>query len=189
MATREVARRGFTLLELMVVVAISAILVAMAGNALSSARRVSRLQTARTKAVSQGNAQGYFVGQNGPGAGGADINRAYFYVKANAVATTVSYASATDRPDTYRDVIPNVNDVGQNFSLVTITGPGAALPSSIDVGFDINGQPTITPAPGGAPPAWYCLKIADAFEVSIVRWVILFNDGTVKVQGNETYCS
>ena len=59
MATREVARRGFTLLELMVVVAISAILVAMAGNALSSARRVSRvsgqarllmqrLQTART---------------------------------------------------------------------------------------------------------------------------------------------
>ena len=200
MATREVARRGFTLLELMVVVAISAILVAMAGNALSSARRVSRvsgqarllmqrLQTARTKAVSQGNAQGYFVGQNGPGPGGADINRAYFYVKANAVATTVSYASATDRPDTYRDVIPNVNDVGQNFSLVTITGPGAALPSSIDVGFDINGQPTITPAPGGAPPAWYCLKIADAFEVSIVRWVILFNDGTVKVQGNETYCS
>jgi len=201
MATREVARRGFTLLELMVVVAISAILVAMAGNALSSARRVSRvsgearllmqrLQTARTKAVSQGNAQGYFIGPNGPGASttNVDTNRAYFYVKANAVATTVSYASGTDRPDNFKDSIPSLNDVGQNFSLVTITGPGAALPSTIDVGFDINGQPTITPAPTGPPPAQYCFKVADAFEVSIVRWVILFNDGTVKVQGNETYC-
>jgi len=197
MATREVGQRGFTLLELMVVVAIVAILAAMSANALSSARRVSRvsgearllvqrIQSARTKAVSQGNAQGYFIGQNGPGATGADINRAYFYVKANPVATPVSYV-AGDRPDSYRDVIPSYTEGGQNTSLVTITGPAAALPSSIDVGFDINGQPTVTPTPGGNP-AVYCLKVADAVETSIVRWVILFNDGTVKVQGNETYC-
>ena len=191
-------QRGFTLLELMVVVAVVAIMAAMSASALTGARRVSRvsgearrlvqrLQTARTKAVSQGNAQGYFIGPNGPGASGADANRAYFYVKANAVASTVSYVSGVDRADNFRDAIPSTNDAN-NISLVTITGPGAGLPSSIDIGFDINGQPTITPPPGGSPPAVYCIRVADGVETSIVRWVLLFNDGTVKVQGNETYC-
>jgi prepilin-type N-terminal cleavage/methylation domain-containing protein len=199
MAASEVRRRGFTLLEMMVAVAICAVLVGIAANAMSGARRVSRvsgearllvqrLQSARTKAVSQGNAQGYYVGPNGPGApaGGPDTNRAYFYVKANAVATVVSYVPATDRPDPTPDVIPNTDDGVTNLSLVTVTGPGAPLPSPLDVGFDMNGQPTITPSPGAQP--FYCIRLGDGNEAAIVRWVILFNDGSVKVQGNETYC-
>ena len=197
MAKGEVRHRAFTLLELMVAVAICAVLVAMAANALAGARRVSRvsgearllvqrLQSARTKAVGQGNAQGYYIGPNGPGAAGVDANRAYFYVKANPTATIVSYLVGTDRPDTVPDVIPNTNNV----SLVTITGPGAGLPSPIDVGFDMNGLPTLTPSPG--PQNWYCLRLADGQEAAIVRWVILFNDGTVKVQNNDanagSYC-
>jgi prepilin-type N-terminal cleavage/methylation domain-containing protein len=199
MATREVGRRGFTLLEMMVVVAICAVLVAMASNAMAGARRVSRvsgearllvqrLQSARTKAVSQGNAQGYFIGPNGPGAPavGPDTNQAYFYVKANQVATNVFYVAATDRADPSRDFLPNTNNGVTNVSLVTITGPGAPLPNGLDVGFDINGQPTITPSPGAQP--WYCIRVGDGQDAVVVRWVILFNDGTVKVQGNETYC-
>ena len=78
MAAREVIRRraGFSLLEVLVTVAIAAVLVALAANALTESRRVSRvngqarllvqrLQTVRTNAVSQGTAQGYAIGPNG----------------------------------------------------------------------------------------------------------------------------
>jgi len=194
MATREVRRRGFTLLELAVTVAIAAILAAMAASALGGARRVSRvsgearllvqrLQSARTKAVAQGNAQGYLIGPTGPGALGPDANRAYFFVKANPTATPVVYVPLVDTYDTVADVIPNVN----NTSLVTITGPAAPLPSPLQVGFDINGRPTITPAPAPAP--FYCIRVGDGQDPAVVRWVILFDDGTVKVEaGYETYC-
>ncbi len=199
MAASEVRQRGLTLLEVMVAVAISAVLAALAGNALSSARRVSRvsgearllvqrLQTARTRAVGQGNAQGYFIGPNGPGAAGPDMNRAYFYVKATPIISSpnpVSYLAGTDRPDYSPDAIPSTG----NISLVTITPPpGTGVPGQLDVGFDIDGLPTVTPW-AGPVPAQYCIKVADGQEASIVRWIILFNDGSVKVQGNETYCS
>ncbi|HZX43433.1 MAG TPA: prepilin-type N-terminal cleavage/methylation domain-containing protein, partial [Myxococcaceae bacterium] len=67
MATRQVTRasRGLTLIELMAAVAVCAILIALASNALTNARKVARvdgqarlvlqrLQTVRTNAVGQG---------------------------------------------------------------------------------------------------------------------------------------
>jgi len=187
------ARRGFTLLELMIVVAIGAILAALSASAMSSARKISRvsgearllvqrLQTVRANAVSQGAAQGYYIAQNGPGAGGADANTAFVFYKQVPTTTSVAYVSGTDRRDTSRDTLP----LGGTGSLVVVTGAGVAQPADFQIGFDMNGQVTVTPAPGGGFP--YCLQVTDVVEPGIVRWVILFNDGTVKVQRNETWC-
>jgi prepilin-type N-terminal cleavage/methylation domain-containing protein len=78
MAARQVTRtrRGFTLAEVMISVAVIAILSALAAEAMTGSRKVSRvngqarllvqrLQTARANAVGQGNAQGYYIGPNG----------------------------------------------------------------------------------------------------------------------------
>ncbi len=195
MATRQVRRaaRGFTLMELMVTVAISAILVALAANALSNARKVSRvaaearlvlqrLQTVRTNAVSQGAAQGYFFGPNGPGAAGADANQGFVFYKQDPTTAVVSYVALTDRVDYSRDNLPTTN--GQ--SLVVVTGAGVVQPAPFQVGFNMNGQVTVTPAPGPFP---YCIRVSDLTEPSIVRSVILFNDGTTRVQRDgETWC-
>lgn len=195
MAARQVSRaaaRGFTMIELMVTVAICAILAAMSASALTSARKVSRvagqarlilqrLQSVRTSAVGQGAAQGYYFGPNGLGAAGADANQAFIFYKQNPTATVVSYVLATDRQDPYRDTLPTSG----NESLVVVTGAGVVQPAPFQIGFDMNGQVTVTPAPLGFP---YCIQISDFTDPAIVRYVILFNDGTAKVQGDETWC-
>ena len=78
MATRQVTfdRRGFTLAEMMTVVAIAGCLAALSVSAYSESQKigrvnaqarllVQRLQNVRTQAVSQGAAQGYHIGING----------------------------------------------------------------------------------------------------------------------------
>src|SRR5262249_57045289 len=119
MATGEVRppSRGFSLLEVLVAVAISAILVAMAANALTGSRKVARvagearllvqrLQTARTNAVSQGASQGYYIAANGPGAVGPDANTAFVFFKQNPIDPVVSFNPLVDRRDPYVDSLP-----------------------------------------------------------------------------------
>jgi hypothetical protein len=179
----------------MVTVAICGVMVALAANALSSARKVSRvagqaryilqrLQSVRTAAVGQGAAQGYYFGPNGPGAAGADANQGFVFYKLDPASTVVSYVAPplpnADRPDVFRDALPTSGTE----SLVVVTGGTVAQPAPFQIGFDMNGQVTLTP-PDAFP---YCIKITDFTDPSIVRYVILFNDGTAKVQGNETWC-
>ena len=195
MAARQVIRdrRGFTVAELLVTVAIVAILIAMAGSALTSARKVARvggqarfilqqLQTVRTNAVSQGAAQGYYFGPNGPGAPvGGDTNQAFVFWKQNPTDAVVSYVPLADRQDVSRDELPTSG--GQ--SLVVVTGAGVVQPNPFSIGFSMNGLPTVTPGPVVFP---YCIQITDTTDPAIIRYVILFNDGTTKVQGDETWC-
>src|SRR5512138_984071 len=198
MAARQVTglRRGFTLAELMVTVAICAVLVAIASNALSNARKVARvggqaryilerLQSVRTAAVGQGAAQGYYFGPNGIAPAGPDANQAFVFYKVNPAATPVSYAAGIDRLDAFRDFLP----FSGNDSLVlvngTVSGSGVTQAAPIQIGFDMNGQVTVTPGPVLFP---YCIRISDITDPAIVRYVILFDDGTTKVQGDETWC-
>ena len=194
MAARQVrgSRRGFTLVELMATIAICGVMVAIAASALTSARKVSRvggearyilqkLQSVRTSAVSQGAAQGYYFGPNGAGALGPDANQAFVFWKLNPTDTVVSYVAGTDRLDVFRDTLP----VSGTESLVVVTGAGVVQPTPFSIGFDMNGQVTVTPGPVVFP---YCIRISDFTEPAIVRYVILFNDGTTKVQGDETWC-
>ena len=194
MAARQVrgSRRGFTLVELMATIAICGVMVAIAASALTSARKVSRvggearyilqkLQSVRTSAVSQGAAQGYYFGPNGAGALGPDANQAFVFWKLNPTDTVVSYVAGTDRLDVFRDTLP----VSGTESLVVVTGAGVVQPTPFSIGFDMNGQVTVTPGPVVFP---YCIQISDFTEPAIVRYVILFNDGTTKVQGDETWC-
>lgn len=198
MAARQVtgrAPRGLTLIELMVTVAICAVMVGLAANALGSARKVSRvagearyilqqLQSVRTAAVGQGAAQGYYFGPNGAGAAGPDANQGFVFYKLDPTSTVVSYIAPplpnADRADNFRDTLPTSGTE----SLVVVTGGTVVQPAPFQVGFDMNGQVTLTP-PDAFP---YCIKITDFTDPSIVRYVILFNDGTAKVQGNETWC-
>ncbi len=139
MATGEVTRRqrGFTLIEVMVTVAIVAILVALASNALNESRRVARvngqarllvqrLQTVRTNAVSQGNAQGYLIGPNGIAVGGPDAHQCFVFIKQNPVAFPVlPYDAVNDTLDpNARDELPRT-DIN---TLVTIRGAGGPSP-------------------------------------------------------------
>ena len=194
MATGEVTSpsRGFSLLEVLVAVAITAILVAMAANALTGSRKVARvagearlivqrLQATRTNAVSQGASQGYYVAANGPGAVGPDRNTGFIFWKQNPTDPVVSYNPLLDRKDPYVDTLP----LSTNTSLVTVTGAGVGPAAPFSIGFDMNGQVTVTPAPGAFP---YCIAVGDPTDAALVRWVILFNDGTVKVQKDETWC-
>ncbi len=195
MAARQVSRhpRGFTVVELLATVAIAAVLIAIAGSALTSARKVARvggearfilqqLQSVRTQAVSQGAAQGYYFGPNGPGATGGDANQSFVFWKLNPAAPIVSYAPlAGDRLDGTRDTLP----LSGGQSLVLVTGAGVVQPNPFSIGFDMNGQVTVTPGPVPFP---YCIRISDFTDPTIVRYVILFDDGTTKVQGDETWC-
>ena len=179
-------------MEMLATVAICAVLVAIAGSALTSARKVARvggearfilqqLQSVRTSAVSQGAAQGYYFGPNGAGAVGPDANQSFVFWKQNPTATVVDYAALTDRLDGNRDTLP----LSGGQSLVVVTGAGVVQPTPFSIGFDMNGQVTVTPGPVVFP---YCIRISDFTDPVIVRYVILFNDGTTKVQGDETWC-
>ena len=198
MAARQVSRsgRGFTVVELLATVAIAAVLIAIAGSALTNARKVARvggearfilqqLQSVRTSAVSQGAAQGYYFGPNGIAPAGPDANQAFVFWKQNPTDTVVSYAPLTDRLDVNRDTLPTSG----NDSLVlvngTASGSSVTQPAPISIGFDMNGQVTVTPGPVTFP---YCIRVSDITDPVIVRYVILFNDGTTKVQGDETWC-
>jgi len=198
MAARQVGRRarGFTLVEMMATVAICGVLIAIAASALTNARKVSRvggqtrlilqqLQSVRTSAVSQGAAQGYYFGPNGIAPAGPDANQAFVFWKQNPTDTVVSYAPLTDRLDGNRDTLPTSG----NDSLVlvdgTASGSGVNQPAPLSIGFDMNGQVTVTPGPVTFP---YCIRVSDITDPVIVRYVILFNDGTTKVQGDETWC-
>jgi prepilin-type N-terminal cleavage/methylation domain-containing protein len=184
-------RRGFTLGETMIVVAIAACLVALAVNAYGESQKISRvsaqarllvqrLQSVRTQAVSQGAAQGYHIGPNGLHVTAGDAHQAFVFYKTDPLTTVVTYDSVNDRLATQRDWLPLVGDS----SMVTVQGANGGQVAPIDIGFDINGMPTVTPA--AAFP--YCFRIRDTATASIDRRVILFGDGTVKVQRNETYC-
>ena len=194
MATRQVTfdRRGFTLAELMTVVAIAGCLAALSVSAYSESQKigrvnaqarllVQRLQSVRTQAVSQGAAQGYHIGINGLHVAGVDANQAFIFYKTNQLTTIVTYDSVNDRKDRQIDWLPTYGDS----SMVIVEGANGAQPAPLDVGFDINGMPTVT---GAAFPLPYCFRIRDTVTPSIDRRVILFDDGTVKVQRNETYC-
>ncbi|HZX42151.1 MAG TPA: hypothetical protein VFE93_09955, partial [Myxococcaceae bacterium] len=130
----------------------------------------------------QGAAQGYYFGPNGPGAAGADANQGFVFFKQNPTDTVVTFVPALDRMDPYRDVLPTSG--GQ--SLVVVTGTGVVQPTPFQVGFNMNGQVTVTPPPGGGFP--YCIRVSDPTEPALIRRVILFNDGTAKVQRDETWC-
>ena len=194
MAARQVSRpgRGFTLIELMVTIAVCAALIALATEAMRTSRKVARvtgqarfivqkLQTVRTQAVGQGAAQGYYFGPNGTGAAGPDANQAFVFYKQNPTATVVSYVSASDRKDLSHDNLPTVG----NQSVVVVTGAGVVQPAPFQIGFNMNGQVTVTPAPGSFP---YCITVSDLTEPGLFRYVIIFNDGTTKVQRDETWC-
>ena len=195
MATGEVTRRsrGFTLVEVMVTVAIVAVLLALASNALTESRRVARvsgqarllvqrLQTVRTNAVSQGNAQGYLIGPNGIAVSGTDAHQCYVFIKRNPLAVPVlPYVPGTDTLDpNARDELPRTD----TNTLVTIQGAGGTQPGPFQIGFDINGQATVSPVPS-TPVFPYCILVSDPYAPAIRRWVILYNDGTVKVQNND----
>jgi len=68
---------------------------------------------------------------------------------------------------------------------VVVTGAGVVQPAPFSIGFNMNGQATVTPGPVVFP---YCIKITDVTDAALVRYVILFDDGTTKVQGYETWC-
>ena len=183
-------------MELMITVAICAVLIAMAASALTSARKVARvggqarlilqrLQSVRTSAVGQGAAQGYYFGPNGPAAPVTpDTNQSFVFWKTNPSDLVVSYAPLTDRLDGNRDTLPYSGAVSLVTVDGTVSGSTVFQPAPLTIGFNMNGQATVTPG-GGFP---YCIRITDTTEPVIVRYVILFNDGTTKVQGDETWC-
>jgi prepilin-type N-terminal cleavage/methylation domain-containing protein len=197
MAARQVTfdSRGFTFAEMMTVVAIAGILAALSVSAYSESQKigrvnaqarllVQRLQNVRTQAVSQGAAQGYHIGINGLHVAGVDANQAFIFYKTNPLTVVVTYDSVNDRKDRQIDWLPTYGDS----SMVIVQGANGAQAAPLDIGFDINGMPTVNPAPAGPSPGWYCIRIRDTVTPSIDRRVILFDDGTVKVQRNETYC-
>jgi prepilin-type N-terminal cleavage/methylation domain-containing protein len=193
MAARQVMhrQRGFTLAEMMVAVAICAILVAIAANAMAGSRKIARvsgearflvqrLQGVRANAVSQGNAQGYYLGPNGLNVVAPDAHQGFVFIKKNPTATPVTYDAVNDRQDPNRDWLPYTG----TSSLVVVSGASGVQPAPFTIGFDINGQATVNPA--AAFP--YCIQVTDSLDPAVLRYVILFNDGTVKVQKDETWC-
>jgi|SoiMethySBSTD1v2_1073268.scaffolds.fasta_scaffold250297_2 prepilin-type N-terminal cleavage/methylation domain-containing protein len=202
MAAREIAgaSRGYTLLEILVAAAVIAVLATLGINAMSLGNRSARvtgearalvrqLQAVRTRAVAEGNSQGLLVGPIANASADPNGNQVLLYVKQLATAVP-TFANGVDRVRD-RSWLPRA---GVN-PMLELTGAGIVQPLAFSIGFDINGQPTIATYDAAyaptilVPGAWpYCLRIRDMVDQTLRRSVILFNDGTVKVQRDETYC-
>jgi prepilin-type N-terminal cleavage/methylation domain-containing protein len=197
--------RGFTLVELMVVVAIAGVLAALASASLTSLRRqarasgqarliVYRLQAARTLSVSQGWPQGYYFG--GPGDSSAVLSSGGvpwcagagcgFAFKAASPTATATYLPGEEEYPI--DPLPFSDNGGLAQQILAVAANGVAQ-LSFTVGFDLNGLPRIDPAPN--PMVWpICISVQDTLDATTLRWVIVFSDGTTRIQKyNETYCS
>jgi type II secretory pathway pseudopilin PulG len=189
---------------MMVVLAIAGVLAALASSSLTTIRRqarasgqarliVYRLQAARTLSVSQGWPQGYYFG--GPGdtsavltSGGVPWCSAAgcgFAFKAATATGTATYAPGEEEFPI--DALPYVNSGG--FRQVLAVAASGVPQLSFTVGFDLNGLPRIDPAPN--PMVWpICISVQDTLDATTLRWVIVFSDGTTRIQNyNETYCT
>ncbi len=196
---------GFTLIELMVVVAIAGVLAALASSSLTTLRRqarasgqarllVYRLQSARTLSVSQGWPQGYYFG--GPGDPSLVLsNLAVPWCAAAGCGFAFRATSPTAAP-TYvpgqeefpLDPLPYTTNTGGITQLLQVNATGVAA-TSFTVGFDLNGLPSINPPPN--PLVWpICISVQDVSDATTLRWVLVFSDGTTRIQKiNETYCT
>jgi type II secretion system protein H len=197
--------QGFTLVELMVVVAIVGVLAALASSALTSLRRQSRasgqarllvyrLQSARTLSVSQGWPRGYYFGAPGDASVVLSNGAVPWCFAAgcgfNFTATSPT-ANATYVPGQEQfplDPLPYVSTNTGLTQVLQVRATGVATPS-FTVGFDLNGLPRIDPPP--AIMVWpICISVQDITDATTLRWVIVFSDGTTRIQKyNETYCS
>jgi type II secretory pathway pseudopilin PulG len=189
----------------MVVLAIVGVLAALASSALTSLRRqarasgqarllVYRLQSARTLAVSQGWPQGYYFGA--PGDASIVLNNTgvpwcfaagcgFAFKAATPSANAVYVAGNEEFPI---DPLPFVSTSTGMVQVLSVAATGVSTPS-FTVGFDLNGLPRIDPPP--AIMVWpICISVQDISDATTLRWVIVFSDGTTRIQKyNETYCS
>jgi type II secretion system protein H len=195
---------GFTLIELMVVVAIAGVMAALASSSLTSLRRqarasgqarllVYRLQSARTLSVSQGWPQGYYFGA--PGDASAVLSNAAvpwcaaagcgFAFRATSATANATYVPGQE--EFPLDPLPYISNTSGMAQVLQVSASGVLTPS-FTVGFDLNGLPRIDPPP--TPMVWpICISVQDISDATTLRWVIVFSDGTTRIQKiNETYC-
>src|SRR4030095_3720368 len=102
-----------------------------------------------------------------------DSPQAFIFYKTTPRPAIVTYDSVNDRRDRQIDWLPTYADS----SMVIVQGANGAQAAPLDIGFDINGMPTITPA--AAFP--YCIRIRDTVTPSIDRRGLFFCDGRAKV--------
>jgi len=184
---------GFSLVELMVVTAISAVLVTVATVGMVSMRRQSvvngetrvllgRLQDARMKAVAMGEKHGVYIG--GPGDPQYPSQMVVF-AKTNPNATSVLLDMADGGTDRVL-VAQNIGDSSSGSSRVLVGNVPDA--GSVTVTFDSTGMPTVSTTSGGTstPYDWsggpYYFQLQSLDDPSPPRTVMLRSDGTMRVQ-------